>query len=88
MRKPAATALGAERRRLIARYQALKAARIPLPGDGEDAYRRQLIAFHVGVFQGLLTASRSTEDLKLAEAQLDLLEQLVPYYDQSISGGA
>ncbi len=48
----------------------------------DEIYKRQLIAFHTGLFHGLVSIAKTEDDFKQVQQQLDTIKSLLPYYDQ------
>lgn len=71
------------KRQLIAEYSAIHAIH---PGslttpDPTLVYHRQLVAFHVGLFHGLVSLAKTDDDFRQVEEELNTIKGLLPYYD-------
>ncbi len=73
----------AERRRreLIAEYSSIQPIQTDGLGKSGTVYQRQLVAFHVGLFHGMVSLAKTDEDFRQVEEQLTTIKGLLPYYD-------
>ncbi|OLZ08356.1 hypothetical protein [Sulfobacillus thermosulfidooxidans] len=69
------------RQHLIAQYAEIRPIHLndSLP---QGVYQRQLIAFHTGLFHGLVSLAKTEEDFEQVQQQLNIIKSLLPYYDQ------
>lgn len=69
------------RQHLIAQYAEIHPIHLDDTAS-HGVYQRQLIAFHTGLFHGLVSLAKTEEDFKQVQDQLDTIRGLLPYYDQ------
>ncbi len=80
----------AERRRtrLIEEFSSIHPIILHNDSAAADIYQRQLVAFHVGLFHGLVALAKTDEDFAQVEAQLSTIKTLLPYYDRRTAAPA
>jgi hypothetical protein len=64
----------------IAQYAQIRPIQVH-DGHVEEIYKRQLIAFHTGIFHGLVSIAKTEDDFRQVQQQLDTIKNLLPYYD-------
>ncbi|HBQ96495.1 MAG: hypothetical protein M1294_14860 [Firmicutes bacterium] len=68
------------KQRLISQYGEIRPIQLD-DNPAEETYQRQLIAFHTGLFHGLVSIAKTEDDFKQVQQQLETIKSLLPYYD-------